>query len=143
MSFEGGMDHIDDKGAWRSKRDRRIPSIKSGAQIQQESPAQITPDLTPNFVKVRDIRTARALSEEAVDLSHLTSKQITSILVRGLRFASEIKPSEKAKELLLVQEAYLDPIPTPKFINFDPSQFISIVKTNPNRSQRETALLTR
>ena len=143
MSFKGGMEHIEDTGAWRSKRDRRNPSIKSGAQVPQESSAQISPDLTPSVVKVRDIRTARAVSEEGADISHLTSEQITNILVRGLRFASEIKPSEKAKELLLVQEAYLNPLPTPKFINFDPSQFISIVKTDPPRFQRETALLTR
>lgn len=136
MAKEYGMDAFNDRWDWQPKKGRQTPDKQSGAQVQPESAAQINPDLTPDFVKIRDIRIARALAETP-DISHLTSEQIISTLARGLKFASEVKPSPKAREFLLIEDAYLEPLLQVEK-KFNPKEFIPIVQT-PTRG----ALLTR
>lgn len=117
MSAEYGMDHIDDKWAWASKRDRRNSDKRNGNHpliAEQDQPVKINLQTVPDTVLEGTIeagRRLRAMLEDKrnrVDLndpatipSYMTAGQIAETINRAALYLTEYDrraPERQARE---------------------------------------------
>lgn len=125
MPREYGMYDIDDAWDWQPRRGHQTPDKKSGAQVQQETPAQKPIDVVPQVVKDKFIEVAVWFTQNKRPEDWTLAE--ASAVAKGRSFLAEKIPQHST-------EIY----PTAKS-NLD--NFTTIV-AKPARVNRE-ALLTR
>lgn len=102
------VDHSD------CKQDKTPRSNLAAAKLVLAAPA---PDVVPDIIKARFLRTARRLAECPSLPSLISSQQAAQIIFRGLMYALTIEPTLRARERLLYG-TYEELTPIPEITKF-------------------------